>query len=825
MNHRIYAVLLPALTTALFAFAEANWHLPYAQPDAYDYSAYYSADITSYLHAKPDLFKDELAKGWRYYKDTFIMANGLVNHQKGENSGGTWQPRNENEAVSEGQGYGMLLALLCNDQATFNRIFEAANQHMWDNGRKSYFCWKWQGGCTGQGAATDADLDIGLALVFADKLQERDLWNSYHKNGVTYRSRALEVIQSIRVNMTSSDHYLLPGDNWQGSGVNNLNPSYFATAWLKVFNTYQDEVDFTAVIDNCYAVLEKMPHYAKGQAANWIQPNGGRASAGGLDMGSDGIRTPWRIAMDALWFDDPRAKRYCAHSRSTLTAYATRSAGDLIQQMTLYDESGNAVSNQQPTCGEIAMWACAIVGSKDPSYATKGMNGSVLSAIIGGAGSGSEEFFGSSSLGDNMFYYKQSIAMLGFATIAGHFPNVLADLNGGAAPAQPVQVLGALTADKGATALPGVVEFTAELDKSAPWTLTVTGRSSGKIETFSGDVASISVQWTGAGWYTVETADARLRVTGLAEDADQTQLQTSVSITAVPPRPAVEPGATLLVHDLENNSTVNDWQGAWYLYTDESADGGSTTIPAKPEDLVQPNVGNPGAGIKIQFTVDQFAGVGMTLTVEGQPLDLTPFESVSFDYKTEGLSNLLFMIGTADITNYIYKRVRIDATGGQWQTRTVRMGDFQAPVWAPGIGMDLTVSQKVQWQAEQGASGTLYIDNVALTLKEGKRPGDDIMGLIDASATAGRPTVAIPNRGAPATVVYDRGVLVFSGIAAPRAAAVHTALGRTLTVCEIQQTGAACVAKPRRSLAGGVYFIRVRLKQHAKPVTLRLVVR
>ncbi len=412
------------------------WNLPYARPAAYDYSGMYSPSLKAYLGIRPDFFKTELQNAWGYYKQNFIMANGLVNHRRLENNAvvGT------NEAVSEGQGYGTLLAVIMNDQTTFNRIFEAANAQMWDNGRKSYFVWKWPGG---QGAAADADLDIGLALVFADAMEKAKLWQPYNKGGITYQSRAMDIIRSIKANM-SSQNYLLPGDNWGGDGVNNLNPSYFSTAWLKVFDLYQKEVDFTAIINNSYAVLAKTPRYAFGQAPDWCNPNGGQASqAGGkldqgLGMHSDAIRTPYRIAMDALWFNDDRAIAYCKNAKKTLTEYGNPTIKLMAAQMAEYDKNGQATLETKGSFDNVAMWSCAVMGSKDVDFAQKATN-SIIIGIISGT---SADYFGDVALQDDKFYFKQSLGMLGFAVIGGQFPNIFSDAK------NPVSLLSAQAATR-----------------------------------------------------------------------------------------------------------------------------------------------------------------------------------------------------------------------------------------------------------------------------------------------------------------------------------------------------------------------------------------
>jgi endo-1,4-beta-D-glucanase Y len=398
------------------------WNLPYVRPANYNYSTLYAANLNTYLSVKPDFFKARLQGAWTYWKANFISSNGLVNHRRLENNSiiGT------NEAVSEGQGYGMLLSVLLNDQTTFNKIFEAANSNLWDGGKKSYR-WTWPNGSAG--AATDADLDICLALVFADELQKAHLWQAYSSGGLTYNSRAMDMMRSIKNNMTSSN-YLLPGDTWGGEGVNNLNPSYFATAWFKVFNAYQKEVDFTAVIDNCYAVLAKMPRYSFGQGPDWCTASGGQASqAGGkaeqgLGMLSDGIRVPYRIGMDALWFKDARAITYCKNTQKTVTDYNNPSYNLAAAEMAQYSKSGVATTESKGSFDNMAMWMTAILGSGDVTYTQGGMRSELFARIVGTL----DTYLGTNELRDDVFYYKQSIAMLGLAALGGQFPNIQADV-------------------------------------------------------------------------------------------------------------------------------------------------------------------------------------------------------------------------------------------------------------------------------------------------------------------------------------------------------------------------------------------------------------
>ena len=420
-------LLLPDLASA----DDTLWNMPYARPSKYNYSSYFSADINTYLAAYPAYFKTRLTSGWNYYKANYLMSTGLIMQMSGIGV-------NTTTAVSEGIGYGLLLALITNDQATFNKIFAGANQYMWNSSHNSYFNWKIvNGSVSGTGAATDAELDICMALIFADKLTKYSSitkWQAYSTGGVTYASRATQMLASIKNNMTSGN-YLLPGDNWGGAGISNLNPSYFATGFLRAFDQYQTAIQFAPVAASCYSVLKaRSAQYAKGQAPDWCTSSGGQASQpasgqdyAGLGMTNDAMRTPWRICMDALWFNNADAIAFCSNSRNTLSQYTAVTSSmqappALLQQLAQYTNSLTPISSTAGQFHCIAMWLCGAIGSKDAAYAKQLLNGTLVQRVAG-----QTSCFGDPALSDQYYYYNQSLAMLGFAAFTGMFPNVLAD--------------------------------------------------------------------------------------------------------------------------------------------------------------------------------------------------------------------------------------------------------------------------------------------------------------------------------------------------------------------------------------------------------------
>lgn len=228
--------------------------------------------------------------------------------------------------------------------------------------------------------------------------------------------------------MCDGSNYLLAGDNWGGSSPQN--PSYYATAWMKVFNSYcrannVTDIDFTPVITRCYEVLAKVARYSRGQAPDWCTTSGGVYGGKTYGMGPDGIRTPWRIAMDALWFNESRAVTYCNNIKNTLTQYTNSNAAALIPQMGQYNDGGAVVAETQ-RCNEIGLWMCGALGSSDQAFKKGVFRQRVLLEMQGDYAS-----FGSPTYSDDKFYYKQATAGLSYMAFTGMFPNVWDDVFSG----------------------------------------------------------------------------------------------------------------------------------------------------------------------------------------------------------------------------------------------------------------------------------------------------------------------------------------------------------------------------------------------------------
>ena len=231
-------------------------------------------------------------------------------------SGLICRPKSETpwDAVSEGIGYGMLLALYADDQKYFDLIYNASKPFNLNA------CSGWRkpddGGPTESGSASDADEDIALALIFADKLQIKGIWKS---SDINYANEAQGIVTCIW-NYLRPDGGLPPGNQWDPG----YNIGYFAPAWYRIFNKFDSQKrDWMKVVNKSYSIIEANPAYDIGMVPDWAshsggfyngQPLGYNPYLSGKAFFKDAIRILWRIANDAIWFDEQRAKTFLTNS-------------------------------------------------------------------------------------------------------------------------------------------------------------------------------------------------------------------------------------------------------------------------------------------------------------------------------------------------------------------------------------------------------------------------------------------------------------------------------------------------------------------------------
>lgn len=269
------------------------------------------------------------------------------------------------DAVSEGVGYGMLIAWALNDSLTLDRLYDGADQTMW-NGR--FYDWRVDAHHqkVAYGAATDAEQDIAAALILVLKKMERGMWprSRYEKYGV----RARTILDQLWSQGITYQGTLRPGYGWGGDDF--VNVGYFAPAWYRLFAEFQPNRDWMRVVDRSYAILEKSPGYDRGLVPDWMTPEGQWVYSGlgynaygdGRYLYKDAIRTLWRVGTDFLWNDDDRARLYLDKALGFLgtiqQANFFQMDGSLVpaDDVWVFDGGQRQRPRREHSCLTVGMW-------------------------------------------------------------------------------------------------------------------------------------------------------------------------------------------------------------------------------------------------------------------------------------------------------------------------------------------------------------------------------------------------------------------------------------------------------------------------------------
>ena len=205
-----------------------------------------------------------------------------------------------NCTVSEGQAYGMLLAVYFNDQTLFNNLWAFKDNK--SAGKVSKLM-PWVIGpgenIVDPNSASDADFDIAFALLMAD-IQ----WGS----GGTYPYLALgttEVQRCRSYDINSADYHVKPGDGWDDWSY----PSYYFPAFFREFATVDNAAFWNNVIAKCYNNIAANRNATSGLVGEICNHDGTRRSDNPCGGGCDGrlfkynsCRVPFRYAMDYVWY-------------------------------------------------------------------------------------------------------------------------------------------------------------------------------------------------------------------------------------------------------------------------------------------------------------------------------------------------------------------------------------------------------------------------------------------------------------------------------------------------------------------------------------------
>ncbi|MGM0983718.1 MAG: glycosyl hydrolase family 8 [Pseudomonadota bacterium] len=220
--------------------------------------------------------------GWPTYQSRFITAEGRV-----------VDTGNGNISHSEGQGWGMLLAVAHDDRATFERLWQWTRQHL-TRPHDALFAWRYDPRATPPVAdsnnASDGDLFIAWALqLAADRWQQR---------GYASASRTIrDDIASRLIRRQAGMTLLLPGAaGFEQGDALDLNLSYWFMPALVDFAVLEPQGPWQALIDSGQQLLEEARFGRYRLPTDWLRlgPDGEPAPAPDWPprFGFDAVRIP-----------------------------------------------------------------------------------------------------------------------------------------------------------------------------------------------------------------------------------------------------------------------------------------------------------------------------------------------------------------------------------------------------------------------------------------------------------------------------------------------------------------------------------------------------
>jgi len=229
------------------------------------------------------------AADWKSYQQTFVSADGrVVDFFQGSIS------------HSEGQGYGLLLALMNGDRAAFDRIFRWTTDNLQVR-RDALFAWSWgqrpNGGWSiiDYNNASDGDILIAFAL-----LKAADRWGH-----APFREAALRIVRDIRTHLALTAHefqLIAPAYfGFNGPAGNTFNIGYLVLPAFAEFAKADDGAFWARTLKDSRRLLEKAAFSRLKLPADWVALENDQvtiATARSPFFGYEAIRAPLYLAWD-----------------------------------------------------------------------------------------------------------------------------------------------------------------------------------------------------------------------------------------------------------------------------------------------------------------------------------------------------------------------------------------------------------------------------------------------------------------------------------------------------------------------------------------------
>lgn len=330
-----------------------------------------SAGVMAYSHSPrsdaPIVFsnKDMLQEMWSNYKKLNIE----------QSSGRTIDASQGSITTSEGESYTMLRAVWMDDQTTFDQSWQWTKDNLqrddylmsWKFGKLPDGTYGIQSNVGGQNTATDGDSDIALGLLMA--------YSRWKEDKYLYDAKPILASMWEREVVYVNEKPVLVANNLERDNETRVlvNPSYMSPYAYKIFAHVDKDHDWRGLADSSYDLLAKASDakldasQSSGLPPDWMYVNrttGALEAATGENLSSnfsyDAIRTPWRLALDYMWFNDTRAKQQL----SKYSALSQQWDKDHKLVTSLSRDGNRAASNDSPAVYGATMGYFAVMQPK-----------------------------------------------------------------------------------------------------------------------------------------------------------------------------------------------------------------------------------------------------------------------------------------------------------------------------------------------------------------------------------------------------------------------------------------------------------------------------
>jgi endo-1,4-beta-D-glucanase Y len=218
------------------------------------------------------------------------------------------------DTVSEGQAYGLLIALAQGDAERFRRVWSWTEENL--RRTDGLLPWRWDGRIVDEQPATDADVDAAFALLIAG---ERFGDRTYVDEG----RRMARAIMAEETEVIDGKRYLVAGPWARRRSI--INPSYISPDAFEMFARATGDERWHEVLGTGLDAIAQLtsggelpPDWARVDAARAVAIGGPDSQDSPARYGSDAPRTLVRLGGSC----NERARRIAADLKGAATSDA-----------------------------------------------------------------------------------------------------------------------------------------------------------------------------------------------------------------------------------------------------------------------------------------------------------------------------------------------------------------------------------------------------------------------------------------------------------------------------------------------------------------------